>query len=49
MKRRREDAKQNLERSKAEYRNTMKYLATVVPEHVMVEFCSFMRIEVGKE
>ena len=49
MKRRREDAKQNLDRAKAEYRNTMKYLATVVPENVMVEFCSFMRMEVGKE
>ena len=48
MTRRWEDAKKALKRANADYRGTMKYLATVVPDHVMMEFCRFMRVEVGK-
>ena len=48
MSRRWEDAQKTLKRAKAEYRNSMKYLMTVVPDQVMMEFCRFMRLEVGK-
>ena len=49
MKRRLEDARSTLKKAKAEYRNSINYLATQIREDVMREFCRFMKQEVEKE
>jgi hypothetical protein len=49
MRRRREDAWALLERAKAQHRAAVRYLATVVPQEVMAEYCWFLRQEASRE
>ena len=49
MKRRRSDAHEKLEKAKRVHCSGLKYLVSVVPNQVMVEFCRRMEWEMGKE
>ena len=49
MKRRRKDAEDKLEKARRHHRSSLKYLATIIPSHIMEEFCRFMELESGRE